>query len=178
MKIPGYLRMLLLGLASMAALISQVDAREIIRNAVAADDRNWRIARNYAFLQRVELRRLDSQGKVRSSEVQTYDITLQEGTPYRQLVQRDDRPLPATEQRREQESFARSIAQRRQESTAERARRLSAYEGRWPEEMLGRTRFPSIGELPYLLTLAPRGWFWFLLKEEPAGEEGRDDGGR
>ena len=34
---------------------------------------------------------------------------------------------------------------------------LSAYEGRWPEEMLGRTRFPRIGELPYLLTLAPRG---------------------
>ena len=33
--------------------------------------------------------------------------------------------------------------------------------------MLGRTRFPRIGELPYLLTLAPRGWFWFLLKEDP-----------
>jgi maltose alpha-D-glucosyltransferase / alpha-amylase len=44
---------------------------------------------------------------------------------------------------------------------------LSAYEGRIPEEMLGRTRFPRIGELPYLLTLAPRGWFWFLLKEDP-----------
>src|SRR6476661_5575916 len=43
---------------------------------------------------------------------------------------------------------------------------LSAYGGRWPEEMLGRTRFPRIGELPYLLTLAPRGWFWFLLKED------------
>ena len=39
-----------------------------------------------------------------------------------------------------------------------------AYEGRMPEEMLGRTRFPRIGELPYLLTLAPRGWFWFLLQ--------------
>jgi maltose alpha-D-glucosyltransferase/alpha-amylase len=30
--------------------------------------------------------------------------------------------------------------------------------------MLGRTRFPRIGELPYLLTLAPRGFFWFQLK--------------
>ena len=27
------------------------------------------------------------------------------------------------------------------------------FEGRSPEEMLGRTRFPRIGELPYLLTL-------------------------
>jgi len=40
---------------------------------------------------------------------------------------------------------------------------LSPYEGRFPEEMFGRTRFPRIGTLPYLLTLAPRGFFWFLL---------------
>ena len=136
MKIPGYLRMLLLGLASTTALFSQIDAREIIRNSVAADERNWRIARNYGFLRRVELRSLDSQGGLKSSEVKTYDITFQEGTPYSQLVQRDDRPLPATEERREQEILAKSIAERRQETTTERAKRLSAYEGRpdWQRE--------------------------------------------
>jgi maltose alpha-D-glucosyltransferase/alpha-amylase len=32
--------------------------------------------------------------------------------------------------------------------------------------MLGRTRFPQIGELPYLLTLAPRGFYWFRLVTE------------
>jgi maltose alpha-D-glucosyltransferase / alpha-amylase len=54
---------------------------------------------------------------------------------------------------------------------------LSAFAGRIPEEMLGRTPFPRVGELPYLLTLAPRGWFWFLLREEaPEREDG--DGGR
>jgi maltose alpha-D-glucosyltransferase / alpha-amylase len=42
---------------------------------------------------------------------------------------------------------------------------LSAFEGRHPVEMFGRTRFPRIGEWPYLLTLAPRGFFWFLLEE-------------
>src|SRR3954452_25014883 len=41
---------------------------------------------------------------------------------------------------------------------------LSAYRGMIPEEMFGRTRFPAIGELPYLLTLAPRGFFWFRLR--------------
>jgi maltose alpha-D-glucosyltransferase/alpha-amylase len=30
--------------------------------------------------------------------------------------------------------------------------------------MFGHSRFPPIGELPYLLTLAPRGYFWFLLR--------------
>jgi maltose alpha-D-glucosyltransferase/alpha-amylase len=43
---------------------------------------------------------------------------------------------------------------------------LSWYNGRRPVEMFGRSRFPKIGELPYLLTLAPRGFFWFLLEED------------
>jgi len=40
---------------------------------------------------------------------------------------------------------------------------LSEFAGRSPVEMLGRTKFPKVGELPYLLTLAPRGFFWFSL---------------
>ena len=136
MKIRRDLRMVLLAVASTAALFGQVDAREIIRNAVAADERNWRIARNYTFLERVELRRLDAQGRVKLSEVQTYDVTLPEGTPYRQLVQRDDRPLPPTEEKKEQESLAKSIAERRQETATERAKRLFVYERRpdWQRE--------------------------------------------
>jgi maltose alpha-D-glucosyltransferase/alpha-amylase len=42
---------------------------------------------------------------------------------------------------------------------------LREYAGLVPEEMFGRTRFPAIGELPYLLTLTPRGFFWFQLRE-------------
>jgi maltose alpha-D-glucosyltransferase/alpha-amylase len=41
---------------------------------------------------------------------------------------------------------------------------LSAFEGRVPVEMFGNSEFPRIGELPYLLTLAPRGYFWFRLR--------------
>ncbi len=43
---------------------------------------------------------------------------------------------------------------------------LSRWEGRVPVEMLGRTAFPRIGELPYLLTLGSRGFFWFQLTED------------
>jgi maltose alpha-D-glucosyltransferase/alpha-amylase len=48
---------------------------------------------------------------------------------------------------------------------------LSAEAGRYPEEMFGRTRFPRIGTLPYLLTLAPRGVFWFLLTAPDTEDE-------
>src|SRR6201997_3824467 len=47
---------------------------------------------------------------------------------------------------------------------------LSAWKGRVPLEMLGRTRFPAIGELPYMITLAPYGFYWFELKERDKSE--------
>ena len=45
---------------------------------------------------------------------------------------------------------------------------LSPWKDRVPLEMLGRTSFPPIGELPYLVTLAPYGFYWFKLIEKPA----------
>ncbi len=47
---------------------------------------------------------------------------------------------------------------------------MSAWKGRTPQEMLGRTRFPRIGDLPYLITLPPYGFFWFLLCPDEATE--------
>jgi maltose alpha-D-glucosyltransferase/alpha-amylase len=45
---------------------------------------------------------------------------------------------------------------------------LAAWHGRVPVELLGRTPFPPIGDLPYLLTLPPFGFMWFVLAEEHA----------
>ncbi|MBB5048242.1 maltose alpha-D-glucosyltransferase/alpha-amylase [Rhodopseudomonas rhenobacensis] len=47
---------------------------------------------------------------------------------------------------------------------------LSAWKDRIPQEMLGRTRFPAIGELPYMITLAPYGFYWFRLCERDASQ--------
>ena len=40
---------------------------------------------------------------------------------------------------------------------------LRRHEGYQPIELMGGVRFPPIGELPYLLTLAPHGFYWFRL---------------
>jgi maltose alpha-D-glucosyltransferase/alpha-amylase len=45
---------------------------------------------------------------------------------------------------------------------------LSACAGRVPVEMLGDSIFPPIGQLPYLLTLPPYGFYWFELSTEGA----------
>ncbi|HVC24165.1 MAG TPA: maltose alpha-D-glucosyltransferase [Acidimicrobiales bacterium] len=40
---------------------------------------------------------------------------------------------------------------------------LAAFRGVTPLEMFGQTSFPAIGELPYLVTLSPYGFYWFEL---------------
>ncbi|MGW4560762.1 alpha-glucosidase C-terminal domain-containing protein, partial [Streptomyces sp. NPDC004365] len=42
---------------------------------------------------------------------------------------------------------------------------LSRFNGRHPVELIGGVRFPAIGELPYLLTLAGYGFYWFRLRK-------------
>jgi maltose alpha-D-glucosyltransferase/alpha-amylase len=43
---------------------------------------------------------------------------------------------------------------------------LAAYKGRVPVELLGRTAFPAIGELPYLLSLPSYSFYWFQLASD------------
>ena len=45
---------------------------------------------------------------------------------------------------------------------------LAHLQGRVPVEMLGRSTFPPIGELPYLLTLPAHGFYWFRLTTDVA----------
>ena len=43
---------------------------------------------------------------------------------------------------------------------------LQKFNGYTPIELMGRVPFPKIGELPYFVTLAPYGFYWFQLVEQ------------
>jgi maltose alpha-D-glucosyltransferase/alpha-amylase len=43
---------------------------------------------------------------------------------------------------------------------------LHGFDGRVPVEMVGGSAFPPVGQLPYLLTLPPYGFYWFQLAAE------------
>jgi maltose alpha-D-glucosyltransferase / alpha-amylase len=47
---------------------------------------------------------------------------------------------------------------------------LRAWRGYTPVEMLGDTRFPTIGDLPYFISLAPYGYYWFRLQPPLSAE--------
>jgi maltose alpha-D-glucosyltransferase/alpha-amylase len=48
---------------------------------------------------------------------------------------------------------------------------LKRFKGRVPVELLGRTAFPPIGDLPYLLTLPAYAFYWFRLATDAAPPE-------
>ena len=45
---------------------------------------------------------------------------------------------------------------------------LSNFSGRVPVDLIGGSAFPPIGQLTYLLTLPPYGFYWFILATEAA----------
>ena len=48
---------------------------------------------------------------------------------------------------------------------------LAQFIGATPVELFGDSRFPQVGARPYTLTLAPYGYYWFML-DRPSGHEG------
>jgi hypothetical protein len=114
-------------LLAAGGLRAEEDARDIVQRAVEADRRNTKLAENYTFLEREEQRDLDSRGRTNRRTILTYDITLTEGSPYRRLVGRNDKPLSSDEERKEQRKLEKSIAERRAETPNQRAKRLEDW---------------------------------------------------
>lgn len=50
---------------------------------------------------------------------------------------------------------------------------LSRFKTAVPMEMFGHTDFPPIGDLPYLLTLSPYGFYWFKIVEKETLDTGQ-----
>jgi hypothetical protein len=112
------------------AILAAEDAREIVRRACVLDQKNAEVARNYTFLQREVESDLDSSGRPKNRQIRTWDVTFEEGSPYRRLVARNDQPLSASEQQQEAEKLERDMELRRKETAEQRGRRIAEWERR------------------------------------------------
>jgi hypothetical protein len=108
-------------------LLRAEDPREIVRRSTEENRRNEKLAESYTFIERQEEHSLDSHGRIERRTVKTYDVTLTEGSPYRRLVARDDKPLPPNEERKERQKLEKSIAERRAETPQQREKRLADW---------------------------------------------------
>jgi hypothetical protein len=104
---------------------SPPDPREIIRKCVELDQSNWMRRKDYTWTANETTRHLDSSGKVKSTESETWDTVVLFGKPYRKTTARDGKPLEPAEQQKEQEKIDRAVASMEHETPDQRAARLA-----------------------------------------------------
>ena len=136
--------MRLLGfLALFPTLLIGQDAGELMRRAIEIDRSRLEASREYSFVQRQEVRQVDGSGTARSTDNRTFEVVLLDGSPYRRLVARNDKPLSPQEQKFEQDRLERALADRRKEPPEQRARRVAEWRQKQEHQREPVKEFPQ-----------------------------------
>lgn len=104
------------------------DARAIVERAVKADDRSDRLARDYTYDLRDEIRDLDNAGRVKSVHSTVDEVLYIAGKRYFRPVEKDGKPVPAGDARREQAKIDHAAAEAGRLTEAEHEKRIEAAE--------------------------------------------------
>lgn len=115
----------------------ELTGSDIIYRSFEVIEKQIELARSYTFHERTERRMFNKKGDVKSTESKTWDVTLVEGSEYRRLIARDDKPLKEKEEAKEQRKLEKSIAKLQNETPAQRRKRLKRVE----EEQEERDKF-------------------------------------
>lgn len=104
--------------------LSEDQIRDLIRRSADNDLENEKKQRNYTYVEQEEVRRLDSQGQVKSTEVKRYEVMEIYGEQLQKLIAKNDKPLSDKDARKEDEKIQKLIDKRKNESDDERRKRL------------------------------------------------------
>ena len=108
--------------------LSQDQIRQLIRTTADHDMENEKKQRNYTYVERQEDRRVDGKGRVKSTEIKTYDVMEIYGEQVQKLISKDDTALSEKDAKKEDEKIQKLIDKRRKESAADREKRLHKEE--------------------------------------------------
>src|SRR5580658_4351902 len=86
------------------------DARSLVARAVAADDHSDRLAREYTYKVRDEVRALDGAGGVMAVHSTVDEVLYIGGRRYLRPLEKDDKPIPPAEAHKEQAKIDRAAA--------------------------------------------------------------------
>ncbi len=100
------------------------EVRQIVAWSIAATERSWQRRLQYTYMERDEDRRLESERRVKSEELDVSRMILVNGVPFEQLVERNGQPPPVAEERKQTEKLERL----ERETPAQRAERLRKEE--------------------------------------------------
>jgi hypothetical protein len=108
------------GPAKPQNLPAVLDARQIVGQSLLATERSWQARGEYVFVERDEDRRLDSQGAVKSQNVDVTRMTLIDGIRFEQLMEHNGQ-LPSAE---DLKKGAQDLEKLKHETPEQRAERL------------------------------------------------------
>ncbi len=109
-------------LAGLFARDNAPDVRQIVESSIAATQRSWQGRLLYTYMERDEDRRLDSEGRVKSEEVDVLRIVLVNGVPFEQLIEHNGQPPSAAVERKQKEKLDK-LKRETPEQRAERIRK-------------------------------------------------------
>jgi hypothetical protein len=108
--------------------LTQDQIRQLINQVAENDIENDKRQRNYTYRQRVEEHKLDGKGEFKSTESKTREIMMLYGEQVFRLVEKNDQPLSEKDKAKEEERIQKIIARRKNESDAQRQKRLEREE--------------------------------------------------
>lgn len=114
--------------SSASTSLSQDQIRQLIRETADHDMANDKKQRDYTYVEREENHRVDGKGRVKSTEIKTYDVMEIYGEQVQKLISKNDKPLSEKEAKKEDEKIQKLIDKRRKESPADREKRLQKEE--------------------------------------------------
>ncbi len=89
------------------------NAAELLQKSAAAAEANEAEALQYLYREYIVTTEIDEKGKATNRHTQTWESIRLEGSEYRKLIQRDDRPLTAKQQKEEDERLRKETEERR-----------------------------------------------------------------
>ena len=103
-------------------------ARDILRRSVELDQINWLRMADYTWVGRSHERHFDSHRRVTSDKREAWESLVLDGEPFRRLLERDGKPLPPDEQRKEQQRFDKATDKLEHETPEEKQRHAAEYQ--------------------------------------------------
>jgi hypothetical protein len=104
------------------------DAREIVRRSVELDRDNWIKRADYTWVGRSRERHFDAHDQVTFDHREAWEIFILDGLPFTRMLERDGKPLPAAEQRKQQQKLDKETAKLEGEMPEEKQRRAAEFE--------------------------------------------------
>ena len=108
--------------------LSQDQIRALIRQVADKDIENDKKQSAYTYIRREEEHKLDSDGKVTSSESKTEEIMVLYGEQVERLIAKDDKPLSEKDAAKEEERIQKLTDKRKNETEEEHRKRLEKEE--------------------------------------------------